>query len=164
MSFAPGKLRHCVGDAGSKATPGAPSDESNPCVGVAGPQPVLVIVRQELGFVRRHVHVHRTIALASLAGEAQIERVENLFALPAVADHVAVHHLEKQAGAAARGMFFFHRGAVTRAHGALFLTPAFADADAPQRRMRETALVVDELKMRRGFLRSEVRCRAEDSS
>ena len=57
--------------------------------------------------------------------------------------------------------FFFHGRAVTRAHGALFLTPAFADTDAAHRGMREAALVVDEMKMRRGFLGRKVRPEAK---
>ena len=56
--------------------------------------------------------------------------VEDLLALPAVADNVSAHHLEQQVGATARRMLLLHRGAVTGAHGSLFLAAAFTDADA----------------------------------
>ena len=126
-------------------------------IGIAGPQTVFVIVRQELGLIRRHVDVDGAIAFASLAGQAQVKRVEHLLALPAVADHIAVHHLEEKMGAPARRVFFLHRRAVTGAHRALFLTPAFSDADTAHRGMRETALVMNEVEMRCGFFRREVR-------
>ena len=49
---------------------------------------VLVVVRQELRLVRRHVDVHRAVALAALARQAQVERVVDLLALPSVGDDV----------------------------------------------------------------------------
>src|SRR5256885_8652883 len=40
------------------------------------------IVRQKLRLVRRDVHIHWAVALASFAGEAEIQRFLHLFALP----------------------------------------------------------------------------------
>ena len=59
--------------------PRPPVDQAHR-VGVARPEPALVVVREELGLVGRHVDVHRALALAALAGQAQVERLLDLLA------------------------------------------------------------------------------------
>ena len=66
-----GERVHQPGSAAGGAGP--PVDEAHR-VGDAGPEPALVVVRQELGLVGGHVHVHRALGLAALAGQAQVER------------------------------------------------------------------------------------------
>ena len=108
-------------------------------VGVARPQPTFVVVRQKLGLVGGHVHVDRAVALAALAGQAQVERVLDRFAFPAVGQHFAVHHLEQQAGPAARAMLLLAGDLIAGAHDLAALAAAVADADAAQRRPGETS-------------------------
>src|SRR5262249_57823672 len=70
----------------------------------AGPaRPVVV---QELGLVGRHVDVDRAVRLASLARQAEVERLLDARVAPtAAADRVALEHLEQQAGpGAGRGL------------------------------------------------------------
>src|SRR5690349_18649420 len=116
-------------------------------VRIARPQAVPVIVGKKLCLVSGHVHVDGTVAFATLAGEAQVERVEYFFALPSIANHVAVHHFEQQMRTAARGMLFLHRDAIARAHSALLLTAALSDAHTSHGGMRKTALIAGEVKM-----------------
>src|SRR5512132_3650967 len=51
------------------------------------------------------------------------------------------HHLKEQMGAPARGMHLFARDSIARTHGAAAISPAFANADATQSRVRKAALV-----------------------
>src|SRR5262249_34700806 len=125
-------------------------------IGVTWTNAILVIVREEFGLVRCHVDVDGAIALASLAGEAQIKCVEDFPAFESVADHIAMHHLEKKMCATASRVFFFHRRPVARAHRAFFLTPALADAYAAHCGVRKAPFVVNKVKMRRRFFRREV--------
>ena len=57
---------------------------------------------EELGLVRGHVHVDRALALAALARQAEVERVVDLLAAPAVGDGLAAQHLEEDPRAPAR--------------------------------------------------------------
>src|SRR6185312_4252974 len=111
-------------------------------------QPAAIVVRQKFRLVRGHVDVHRTIALATLARQAQVERLAYRIAAPAVRDRFAAQHLEQHARTAARGMLLFARGLIARAHGAAVLAPAVADADATQRRAAEIAAVAVVAEMR----------------
>ena len=117
---------------------------------------------EKLRLVRRHVHVDRAIALAALAGEAQVERVLHFLALPAVVDDFAVHHLEQHARAAARGILFLARHHVGGAHRSAAFAPAGADADAAQRGAGEAVSVGGIGEMRFGLRRVVVGPERED--
>src|SRR5208282_1487252 len=64
-----------------------PQDDVAESMGAQGPHPAFVIMRKELSLVCRYVDAHGAVALAALAGEAQIERLFYLLAAPAVADN-----------------------------------------------------------------------------
>src|SRR5262249_55340119 len=63
-------------------------------VGGARPQPAFVVMGEEFGLVSRHVDRDRTIVLAALALEAEIERLAYALLAPAFVERVAAHHLE----------------------------------------------------------------------
>ena len=111
---------------------------------VRGPrsQAPFVVVREELGLIGRHVDVHRTVALAAFAGEAQVECVLDVRVLPALIERVAVQHLEEQARASARRVRLLPCGPVARAHRPALVPAAFADADTPNSRKREAPVVL----------------------
>ena len=117
-------------------------------VGRAWTQPAGIVMSEELRLVRRHVDVDGAVALASLAGEAEIERLVHGVAPPAVAERVPLHHLEEEARAAARRVLLLARHHEARAHRARVEPPAFADADAANRRVREAPAVVGEGEVR----------------
>src|SRR5690606_34245331 len=95
------RARGQVHETGRKGRePGPPIDQPEGERG-PGPEPALVVVREELGLVRRDVHVHRAVALASLAREAEVERFLDLLALPAIPDRLTLKHLEEEVRAAA---------------------------------------------------------------
>ena len=56
-------------------------------VGAARACAAFVVMGEELGFVGGYVDADRTFGLASLAGEAEVERVFDFFAAPTVANH-----------------------------------------------------------------------------
>src|SRR5262249_61646415 len=99
-------------------------------IGGARPQPPGIVMRAELGLVGRHVDVHRAVALAALAAEAEVERLLDRRALPAVGDRAAVQHLEQQPRAAARRIALLAARHVARAHHAVLAVAAAARADA----------------------------------
>ena len=106
-------------------------------------------MREKFGFVGGDVDADRAVALASFAGEAEVERLFDFFAAPAVADDRifscwSLRHLPEQVSAAAGGVFLFVRGAVAGAHHAAFVAAAFADADAAQSGVRQAAVIVRE--------------------
>src|SRR5207237_813109 len=68
-------------------------------------------------------------SLATLAGQAQVQRLENVFILPTITNDVAANHLIEDAGAAPRRMLLFERRHVARAHGSAFEPAADARAD-----------------------------------
>ena len=109
-----------------------------------GAQSCRVVVRQKLGLVRRHVDVDRAVALASLAGEAQIECVFDRLVAPACRNLLTFEHLEEQTGPASRGVLLLARGHEARAHGATFHAPALSDSNAAQHRAIETAFIFDQ--------------------
>src|SRR5437667_168369 len=103
-----------------------------------------VVMREEFGFVRRYIDADRAIALAAFAAQAEIKRVLDFFAAPAVADDFAFGHLPEQAGAPTGRVFFFVRGAIAGAHQAAIFAAALAHPYAAQRGMGEAALIVGE--------------------
>ena len=118
---------------------------------VRGPRAdtALVVVRQELGLVRSHVHVHGAFAFAAFAREAQVERLFHMFVAPAAGERIALQHLEQHPCAAACRVLLLARDTIAGAHRAALLSPALADADTPRRREREAAAIVGILKVRR---------------
>src|SRR3954471_18069624 len=95
-------------------------------VGGARPEPSRVVVEEELRLVRRHVHVDGALALASLAREAEIERLLHCLALPSVLERRAFEHLEQQVRPASRRVHLFPGRAIARTHGAAALLAALA--------------------------------------
>src|SRR5438067_499268 len=88
-------------------------------------------MRAELGLVGRHVDIDGAIVLAACAGQAEVERLLDRAALPAVLERSAMHHLEQQVRAAARRVLLLARRQVARAHDAVLgvMPAAFADPD-----------------------------------
>ncbi len=105
--------------------------------------PARVVVVEELRLVRGHVHPHRAVAAAALAGQAQVEGLPHLLRPPAVRDDLARQHLVQQSGTAARGVPLLARDAEGRAHHARTqrLLPALGDPDAAPHRRREVPAV-----------------------
>ena len=92
-------------------------------------------MREKFSLISRDIDVHRTVAFAALAGKAEVERLLDLFAPPAIANDPifsewALGHLPEQMSAAPRRVFFFVRGAVAGAHHAAVFAAALADAHA----------------------------------
>src|SRR5579859_1415987 len=89
------------------------------------------MMSEEFCLVRRHVDVHRAFGLAGFAGEAEVERVFDVAALPAAVQRIAAQHFKEQAGAAAGGVLLFLRRHIAGAHSAaslVFAALAYADA------------------------------------
>src|SRR5690349_618602 len=160
-----GRVGHRVHD------PRRPRGELRPPVDeahrVGGPRAKAagVVMGPELGLVRRHVDVHRTLALAALAGEAEIERLLDLVVAPAVIELVAVHQLEEEMGPAARGMTLLTGDHVARTHDAAVVAATLADADAAERSVAERSVVVripeERLRPRRRVARAEAEVRED---
>ena len=125
-------------------------------------QASLVIVREKLGLVCGQVNAHRAIALAALAGEAEIERLFHVLVAPAVADHVALGHLPEQVGAAAGGVLLFVGHAPAGTHDAAFFAAAFSYADAAQSGVGQAAVVMGKLEVGLGVPGIVVRRPAAD--
>src|SRR5947209_4406322 len=98
-------------------------------------------MRQELRLVRRHIDVHGTLALASLAGETEIKCVFDVLVSPPALQWIALEHLEKQVCASAGRVCFFPRGPVARTHRPALMASAFANTDAAKGREREAAMI-----------------------
>src|SRR5262249_36857989 len=134
-------------------------------VRAAGPDPPVVIVGEELRLVRRDVDVRGAVALAALAGEAQIERLLHRFVTPAAVDRAALEHLPEQVRAAAGRVLLLARHHEARAHrvvaGLAVEAPALADADAALRGVRELAVIVRVLEVRLGPPRRVARAEPE---
>src|SRR5919198_646761 len=111
------------------------------------PQLALVEVGQELGFVRRHVDAHRTLALAAFAGEAEVERVLHRIGAPA-GDDLAFQHLPQQPRATPRGVLLLGGDLEARTHQLAVLDAALAHADAAQRGDAEAARVIRQGEVR----------------
>ncbi len=143
-----GRLDQRVDDARHRRGDPRPPVDPSHRVGVPGPQPPLVVVRVELGLVGRHVNVDRALALATLAGQAEVERLADRLGLPQPFHRVALEHLEEQVGAAAGRMHVLLRDHVAGAHRPRILLAALAHADAALGGVREAAVVVGELEVR----------------
>src|SRR5579863_162916 len=108
-------------------------------------------MRKKLGLVCGNVNAHGTIALASLTGETEVERVLDLLAAPAIANDaifsgLALGHFPEQVSAAAGGVLFFAGGAVAGTHDTAFVAAAFSHAHAAQGRVRQAALIGGKLE------------------
>src|SRR5688500_14986713 len=119
---------------------GGPPIEMAEQMGAEWPEASFIVVSEKLRLVRGHVHADRAFRLARLARQAEVERVLDLVALPAIGDRLAAQHFEEQMGAATGRVLLVARGHVTRTHGAFAGLAAFADADAPKRRAADAAL------------------------
>ena len=108
------------------------------------------MMRAELGFPGRDVDADRAVRLASLAGEAQRQRILDRVAVPAVGDYLAARHFMEKVRTPAGRMLLLPCSEVGRAHHLVadLPPPALADADAARRRMRERAVVVGVSQMR----------------
>src|SRR5580692_4944157 len=102
---------------------------------------------EELGFVGGYVDADWTFGFASLAGQAEVERVLDFFAAPAVLDDFTLRHLPKQVSTAAGGVFLFAGGAVAGAHHPAFIVAALAYTYAAQSCLGEAAVVGGELEI-----------------
>src|ERR1700686_4377802 len=103
---------------------------------------------EKFGFVGGQVNAHRAIALAALAGEAEVERLLYVFVAPAVADHVALGHLPEQVSAAAGGVFLLMGHPPAGTHDAAFFAAAFSYSDAAQHGVGHAAVVMGKLEVR----------------
>ena len=111
-------------------------------------------MREELGLVRGEIDVDRTVTLAPLAGETQVERVFDSVVAPSFRHRtIAPEHLPEQVRAAAGRMLLLERDHVARAHHVVVilplavLAPAATDADAPEGRTREAPVVFGEAEV-----------------
>ena len=106
---------------------------------------MFVMMREELGFVRRHVDVDGAIALAAFAREAQVERIVYGLRLPTVGDRsaprAAVEHLVQEPSTPSGRMFLVAGHHVGRTHDAAAFTPTFADADTTEHGLGEASSV-----------------------
>src|SRR5689334_5363595 len=110
-------------------------------------QTPFVVVREKLRLVRRHVDLHRTLALAAFTRKTQVERFLDGVAFPAVFDRLAADHFAEQTGTTTRRMLLLERDHVTRTHRSAMMSTANAGADATLCRLRKTVLVVGVLEM-----------------
>jgi hypothetical protein len=78
---------------------------------------------KKLRLIARYVDAYGTVALASFAGETQLERFLHVRIVPTVLDHTALGHLPEQVSASAGGMFLFPGDAKTWAHHATGIAP-----------------------------------------
>src|SRR5690606_2363761 len=107
-----------------------------------GPDPMLVALVEVLRLVAGHVDADRTVDLAALAGQAQIQRLPDLRRLPAPGDGLAEQHLLQHARTPAGGVLLVPGRPVARAHHATRADPAPGDADAAVNRLPERPAVV----------------------
>ena len=78
----------------ARRQPRPPVDEPHR-VRAAGPQPAPVMMSEELGLVGGHVDIHRAIAFASLARQAQVERLFHVLVAPLRLKLVALQQFKK---------------------------------------------------------------------
>src|SRR5262245_45831969 len=112
------------------------------------PPLTLVVVGEELRTVRGHVHVGRTLGLAGLARQTEVERLLDVIVLPAVLDDFALKQLEQHVRAAAGAVLFLERHHVAGTHGSRVVLPALAEPDTAQRRSLNRSAVVRKREMR----------------
>src|SRR5436305_3512238 len=106
-----------------------------------------MVVRKKLGLVGRHIYSDRAIALASFAGETQIERRFDMGISPMLADVLATSALPKQVRPTASRVLLLARDTEAGAHDSALILTALANAHTPQGRFRQTAVVVRKFEM-----------------
>ena len=129
------------------ASHSGPALDQSHGVGGAGTRAVFIVVGQKFRFVGGHVHVDGALALAGLAGKTKIERIFQVFILPALFERFTAQHFKEQARASASGMLLFARGHVAGTHGATVIFAALAHSDAAQRGLRKMSVVFREPKI-----------------
>src|SRR5205823_4000894 len=92
---------------------------------------------KELGLVRGHVYTHWTVALASLAAEAEVERLLHRPAPPTAIQHFTIQHLPEEPRPSSGGVHLFPGGHVAGAHGPAGLPAAGSHPNAAEHRARE---------------------------
>ena len=145
-----GRLREKIRKAWKLCRKRGPFTDAPHAPRLTRPGVLLVIVREEFGLVGRHVGMGGAVALAAFAGEAPVEGLLDLLALPAAFHYLALKHLEKQPCAPARGIALLAGRPIARAHRPAGRRPAFAHADTVLGRAREpVAHLASERKARR---------------
>src|SRR5262249_4926098 len=147
------ELSHEIGEPWNERAEARPLVDEAERIGVPRPPAALVVVRQELGLVRRDVDVDRAVALASLASETEGEGALHALVFPSVQDRtVAAQHLPEQVRAPTSRMLLLVGHHVTRAHHVVLalraLSAATPDAHAAQRCACEAATIVREAEVR----------------
>ena len=132
-----GRLREKIRKAWKLCRKRGPFTDAPHAPRLTRPGVLLVIVREEFGLVGRHVGMGGAVALAAFAGEAPVEGLFDLLALPAAFHYLALKHLEKQPCAPARGIALLAGRPIARAHRPAGRRPAFAHADTVLGRARE---------------------------
>src|SRR6267378_3929340 len=112
-----------------------------------GTQAAFMVVREKLSLVGGQVDGDGAIALATFAGETEVEGLLDFLTPPAVADDFALGHLPEQVRAAAGGVLFFAGHAEAGTHHPTFVVAALPHSDAAQGGMREAAMVMGKLEM-----------------
>jgi hypothetical protein len=93
----PTSLREDIGHAWhERRQTGPPVDQAHR-IGLTRSYPPGIVMRQKFGLVGGHIDLHGAVALAALAGQAQVERFAHVLTPPAVGERVALKHLEEQA-------------------------------------------------------------------
>ena len=121
-----------------------------------------VVMRQEFRLISRNIDADGAIAFAPFAGEAEVERFFDRFALPSILDDVPFRHLPEQVGASAGGVLFVARGAKAGTHHSAVVAAAFADSHAAQRSGGQAAVIVGKFEMRLGLPGIVARAETED--
>ncbi len=116
-------------------------------VRIARTYSAFIVMREKLGFVAGNIDADRAIALAALAGKAEIERLLHFFAAPAIANDFPSRHLPQKMSATAGRVFFFMRGPVAGTHQAAFFAPALAHPHTAQSGLGKAAVVIEKLKV-----------------
>ena len=118
----------------------------------------LVMLRQELSLVRSHVHLHRTLRLASLAAQAKIQRLMHGLALESLRVQRPREHLPQQVRTAPRRMLLVAGGAIARTHHPAVCLAARAHAHASFRCRLQRSAVLGKRKVRVKVLLEAIRC------
>jgi len=101
-------------------------------------------VREELRLVGGDVDARGAVALASLAGEAEVQRLLDPLVAPSAGDRLSLEHLEEQPYAPARRVLLLAGDHVARAHRPVPGAPALPKAEATLGRAGEVTVIVDE--------------------
>src|SRR5579862_135573 len=160
------QLRGQINQAGGVGGEASPYVDVAEGVGAAGARAALIIMREEFGFVGGDVDADWAVALASLAGEAEVERLFDFFAAPAVANDPifsgwALRHVPEQVSAAAGGVLLFASDAIAGAHYAALFASALAYAHAAQGGEGQATVVGGKLEASHGFPGRVIRAEAK---